>query len=78
MVGGLGADFDLAEGYACVVCGFVQHLLEQLVLHEVGAAAGGQIAAPGQTPHGTHIDVLVAPERILHGEIGRASCRERV
>ena len=34
------------------------------------AGAGGQITASGETAHGTHIDVLVAPERILYGVAG--------
>ncbi len=40
-----------------------QHLPKELVRHEVGAGASGEIAASGQQLHGAGIDLLVAPLR---------------
>ena len=48
----------------------VEHLTEEVVAHEVGARAGGQIAAAGQELHGFQVDFLIASDGVVDGMTG--------
>ena len=68
--------FHLPEGNRRIPGGLMEHFHEQFAFHEMAAAAGGQVASPGQQLHGLQVDFLVSPEGAFHrvaafGEGGR-------
>ena len=67
MVRPLLSRLDLPQGHSCVLGGVVEHLLEVGVGHEVGAGAGGQVAASGEQLHGGGVDLPVALDGVAEG-----------
>ena len=57
---------DLPEGDGGVSGGLPEHPAEEVGGHEMGAGAGGQVAAPGEELHGFEVDLLIPPVGIFH------------
>ena len=67
MVAALLAGFDLAQLDAGIPGGVPEHGDELVLRGKMAAGAGGQVAAPGQQPHGPVVDLLVAGDGVGHG-----------
>jgi len=69
VIGRLSAPLDLPQGHPRVRGRLPEHTAEQLVGHEMGTGAGGQIAAARQQLHGLEIDLLIAAVGRLDGGV---------
>ena len=70
MVGCLGTVFYLAEAFVYVCSGLADGLGEQLRVHEVGAGAGGEIAAVLYQLHAAQVDLTVALDSVFDRTAG--------
>ena len=70
MVGRLSAVFHLPQALVDVPRRLTDGLGEQLIVHEVGAGAGGQKAAVPDQLHGPQVDLPVSLDRLFHRGCG--------
>ena len=70
MIRCLGAVFHLAQSLVDVGSGFTDGLGEQFRIHEVGAGAGGKVAAVFYSLHAAEIDFTVAFYCVFNGISG--------
>ena len=70
MIRCLGAVFYLAQSLVDVGSGFTYGFCEQLRIHEMGAGAGGEVAAVLYQTHTANIDLALALDGIFDRAAG--------
>ena len=70
MVGCLGAVFDLAQAAVGAAGCLLNRLCEEFRRHEMGAGAGGEVAAVLYQLHAAQVDLTVALDGIFYRASG--------